>query len=149
MLCSKLSSEVLARDVVLSQEQNPSFRVQSTVRILNVNDNGNLPRYIRYNDCLRQILVYGLVSYPPEVYIIYGASEWSQNDGRKMYEMLAKGAGKVKDIYTNVDCGFPHPRPFYGVNAELISFSQGDLLAHSFKQAKSFLKKLLTGQVGK
>ena len=68
---------------------------------------------------------------------------------RKMYEMLAKRAGKIKEIYTHVDCGFPHPCPFYGVNSELISFGQGDLLAHSFKQAKSFLKKLLTGQVGK
>ena len=43
MLCSKLSSEVLARDVVSSQEQSPSFRVQSTAQILNVNGNGNFP----------------------------------------------------------------------------------------------------------
>ena len=28
----------------------------------------------------------------------------------------------------------PHPCPFYGVNAELISFGEGDVLAHSFKQ---------------
>ena len=67
----------------------------------------------------------------------------STNDGRKMYEMLAKRAGKIKDIYTHVDCGFPHPCPFYGVKAELISFGQVDLLAHSFKQAKSFLKKII------
>ena len=73
----------------------------------------------------------------------------STNDGRKMYEMRAKRAGKIKDIYTHVDCGFPHPCPFYGVNTELISFGQGDVLAHSFKQVKSFLNKLLTGQVGK
>ena len=33
------------------------------------------PRYIRCNDCLRQILVYGLVSYPPEVYIIYACTK--------------------------------------------------------------------------
>ena len=67
----------------------------------------------------------------------------SMYDGRKMYEMLAKRAGKIKHIYTYVECGFPHPCPFYAVNTELISFGQGDLLAHSFKQAKSFLKNLL------
>ena len=65
----------------------------------------------------------------------------STNDGRKMYEMLAKRAGKIKDIYTHVDCGFPYPCPFYNVNAELISFGQDDLLSRSFKQAKSFWKK--------
>ena len=82
------------------------------------------------------------------ILITVGASEQSQNEhactmARKMYEMLAKFAGKIKDIYTHVECGFPHPCPFYGVNAELISFGQGDLLAHSFKQAKSFLKKII------